>query len=154
MNKMIFHQEVSFVPWWMQTRNIVLATIVTGFILCGWTWTVQHSEQPLIAYQTAHTASAPPKHRLPSPSPKKAPPNDSSPQESPPSEIHIDWWTGFSVAAGAAAAYLGASALMAAGVTAGTLAGGTILVTAAPATAALAVGVAIFFAVRAVFGTP
>jgi hypothetical protein len=157
INKIIFHQEASFAPWWMETRNIVLATIFTGFILCGWTWTVQHSEHPLIAYQTAHTAPDSAKRPLSSPSPKKTPPNDSSPQESPPSEIHVDWWTGFSVAAGAAgaaAAYLGASALTAAGVTAGTLAGGTILVTAAPATAALAVGVAIFIVVRAVLGTP
>jgi hypothetical protein len=152
INNMIFYQGVSFIPRWMATRNIILATIVTGFILCIWTWTVQHSENPLIAYQTAPRSSAPPPrhHDAPSPSPKKPPTIEPSPKKPTPT----DWIAGFLAAAGAVGAFFGASALMATGVTAGTLAGGTILVTAVPATAALAVSVVIFIAIRAVFGAP
>ncbi len=146
-----FPKEVGSMPWWMATRNIMLTTIATGLVLCVWTWTVQHSEQPLIAYQTVRTLSSRPQHQ-PVPSPKKPPSSEPSPKKPPSNDTPVPWLATFLVAAGAAAGYLGASALATAGVTAGTLAGGTILVTAAPATAALAVGVVIFLAVRSVFG--
>jgi hypothetical protein len=155
IHRLIFSKEVDAVPWWTASRNIILTTIATGLVLCVWTWTVQHSEHPLIAYQTqSHTSSSPPKRNQPDPSPNKPPARKESPQTPPSNDTHVTWGAVFLATLGATAAYFGASVLATAGVTAGTLATGTILVTAAPATAALAVGVVIFLAVNSIFGPP